>query len=86
MLATGGSASKAIDILKERGVPEDAIIFVNLVASRYGLQTVLDQFPGLRIVTAAVDDDLTASKYVRSRRDLRGRMLTRWQPHCSGIG
>lgn len=62
MLATGGSASKAISILKEAGVPEEEIIFVNVVASQYGINKVLDQFPKLRIVTAAVDSDMTASK------------------------
>ncbi|EFX04170.1 uracil phosphoribosyltransferase [Grosmannia clavigera kw1407] len=62
MLATGGSAAKAISILEEAGVPEEEIIFVNVVASQYGIRKVLEQFPRLRIVTAAVDDDLTASK------------------------
>lgn len=30
-LATGGSAMKAVEVLMEHGVPEDRIIFVNLV-------------------------------------------------------
>ncbi len=29
--ATGGSAIKAVEVLKEHGVPEERIIFVNLV-------------------------------------------------------
>ncbi|KAG8218205.1 uracil phosphoribosyltransferase-domain-containing protein [Butyriboletus roseoflavus] len=33
MLATGGSAMKAVEILKEHGVPEERIIFINLVAA-----------------------------------------------------
>ncbi|KAH8668834.1 uracil phosphoribosyltransferase-domain-containing protein [Xylariales sp. PMI_506] len=64
MLATGGSASKAIEVLKERGVPESNIIFVNLVASRKGLDIIMKRFPLLRLVTAAVDNDLTASNHI----------------------
>lgn len=64
MLATGGSATKAIEVLKEFGVPEDKVIFVNLVASRKGLNTIMERFPQLKLVTACVDDDLTLSKYV----------------------
>jgi uracil phosphoribosyltransferase len=30
-LATGGSAMKAVEVLKEHNVPEDRIIFINLV-------------------------------------------------------
>lgn len=33
MLATGGSAIRAIEVLKDHGVPESRIIFLNLVAS-----------------------------------------------------
>ncbi|RDW70575.1 uncharacterized protein DSM5745_08086 [Aspergillus mulundensis] len=64
MLATGGSASTAINVLKEKGVREEDIIFVNLVASRHGLETVMEAFPGLRLVTAAVDGDLTGSNHI----------------------
>jgi len=31
VLATGGSAIKAVEVLKESGVPEEKIIFINLV-------------------------------------------------------
>jgi uracil phosphoribosyltransferase len=62
MLATGGSASKAIEILQAAGVPEERMIFVNLLASRKGLDLLLSRFPKLRLVTAAVDEELTASK------------------------
>lgn len=32
-LATGGSAIKAVEVLTEHGVPEDRIIFINLVVT-----------------------------------------------------
>ncbi len=58
MLATGGSSCKAIDLIKERGIDEENIIFVNFVASKKGIRVVTERFPRLRIVTAAVDADL----------------------------
>ncbi|KAH7033479.1 uracil phosphoribosyltransferase [Microdochium trichocladiopsis] len=60
MLATGGSAAMAIEKLKTLGgVPEDKIIFVNILASRYGVAKLMTKFPQLRIVTAAIDEELT---------------------------
>ncbi|KAH8680229.1 uracil phosphoribosyltransferase [Ilyonectria robusta] len=64
MLATGGSACMAIDIIKAAGVPEEQIYFINLVASRKGLDTLGSRFPEVRIVTAAVDEELTASNHI----------------------
>ncbi|KAL4763350.1 uracil phosphoribosyltransferase [Aspergillus foveolatus] len=64
MLATGGSAIKAIDVLKEKGVREEDIVFVNLVASKKGLETIMQRFPRLRLVTAAVDEALTVSNHI----------------------
>lgn len=60
MLATGGSACMAIEKLKAiGGVPEEQIIFVNILASRHGVAKLTEKFPKLRIVTAAIDDELT---------------------------
>ncbi|KAL4821981.1 uracil phosphoribosyltransferase-domain-containing protein [Aspergillus spinulosporus] len=64
MLATGGSAMKAIDVLKEKGVREEDIVFVNLVASKKGLETIMQRFPRLRLVTAAVDEALAVSNHI----------------------
>ncbi|KAL4736731.1 uracil phosphoribosyltransferase-domain-containing protein [Aspergillus similis] len=64
MLATGGFAIKAIDVLKDKGVREEDIVFVNLVASRKGLETIMQRFPRLRLVTAAVDEALTVSNHI----------------------
>ncbi|RHZ49391.1 uracil phosphoribosyltransferase [Aspergillus thermomutatus] len=64
MLATGGSLIKAIEILIERGVPEQEIVLVNVVASKQGLERVMGRFPLLRIVTAAVDENLTSKNYI----------------------
>ena len=62
MLATGGSASRAIELLKEAGVNEANIVFVNLIASREGIAKITARFPALKLVSAAIDDDMTPSK------------------------
>ncbi|KNC98451.1 uracil phosphoribosyltransferase [Spizellomyces punctatus DAOM BR117] len=41
MLATGGSANKAIEVLLSHGVSEEQVIFVNLICSPEGIEKVL---------------------------------------------
>ncbi|KAI9841915.1 MAG: Uracil phosphoribosyltransferase, synthesizes UMP from uracil [Sclerophora amabilis] len=62
MFATGGSATMAVDVLKSRGVPEDHILFLNLIASPEGIDTFAQRFPKLRVVTAFVDQGLDEKK------------------------
>ena len=51
----GGSAIMAVDVLKSRGVPEERILFLNLIASPEGIKNFATKFPKLRVVTAFVD-------------------------------
>ncbi|PYI09556.1 PRTase-like protein [Aspergillus sclerotiicarbonarius CBS 121057] len=64
MLATGGSVIKAVENLTSHGVPEESIVLVNVVSSKKGLEVVSGRFPGLKIVSAAVDVELTAQNYI----------------------
>ncbi|KAH6669689.1 uracil phosphoribosyltransferase [Plectosphaerella plurivora] len=64
MVATGGSASMAVEKLMAEGVPEDKIIFANLIASRQGLQVLRSRFPTMHVVTAAIDSEMTASNHI----------------------
>ncbi|KAL8790870.1 MAG: hypothetical protein Q9195_006142 [Heterodermia aff. obscurata] len=64
MFATGGSATMAVDVLKSRGVPEDRILFLNLIASPEGVTNFAKRFPKLRVVTAFVDQGLDAKNYI----------------------
>ncbi|RAK95637.1 uracil phosphoribosyltransferase [Aspergillus ibericus CBS 121593] len=64
MLATGGSVIKAVENLTSNGVPEESIVLVNVVSSKKGLEVVSGRFPGLKIVSAAVDAELTAQNYI----------------------
>lgn len=52
----------AVDILKARGVPEDRILFLNLIASPQGVNDFAKRFPKLRVVTAFVDQGLDNKK------------------------
>jgi len=52
----------AVDVLKARGVPEDRILFLNLIASPEGAKNFAERFPKLRVVTAFVDQGLDDKK------------------------
>ena len=45
----------AVDMLLSRGVPEDRILFLNLIASPEGIDGFAKRFPKLRVVTAFID-------------------------------
>jgi uracil phosphoribosyltransferase len=61
MLATGGSACKAIKVLLDNGVSEENIIFVNVMSSRQGARILRERFPRLTLVIAAIDNELSSS-------------------------
>lgn len=52
----------AVDVLKSRGVPEDRILFLNVLASPQGIQAFASKFPKLRLVTAFIDQGLDEKK------------------------
>ncbi|GAA5987014.1 hypothetical protein JCM10908_000992 [Rhodotorula pacifica] len=64
MLATGGSAIKAVEVLIDHGVPQERIIFLNLVSCPEGLKAMHTAYPQVKVVTAWVDDGLDAHKYI----------------------
>lgn len=72
MLATGGSAIKAVEVLISKGVKEDKIMyiltltvsFVNLVSCPEGLEAFHNAHPTIRIVTGAIDERLDEKKYI----------------------
>ncbi|RKP10578.1 PRTase-like protein [Thamnocephalis sphaerospora] len=64
MLATGGSAIKAIEVLMDNGVPEENILFLNLITCPEGINNLISRFPKIKIITAEVDPGLDANKYI----------------------
>ena len=65
MLATGGSACKAVKCLIEQyAVKEEQIIFLNVVSCPEGLRNMSTQYPRIRVVTSAIDTGLNEHKYI----------------------
>lgn len=62
MLATGGSANAAIDLLKKRGCAQ--IKLMCLIAAPEGVQAVQQAHPDIDIYVAAIDDHLNDHGYI----------------------
>ena len=62
MLATGGSASAAIDFIKKRGGKD--ITFMCLIAAPEGIKVLQDAHPDVDIYIAAKDDKLNEKAYI----------------------
>lgn len=62
MLATGGSAVDAIDLLKDKGVKK--IKFLCIIAAPEGLKLVTKKHPDVKIYCACIDEHLNSNKYI----------------------
>jgi len=70
MLATGGSASAAVTVLKERGCKH--IKLMCLIASPEGIVRVFADHPDVDIYTAARDERLNENGYIIPGLGMRG--------------
>jgi len=59
LIATGGTAVAALNMIQDWGVPIKNVKFLAILASQKGLDNVQSEFPDLEIWTCAVDDKLT---------------------------
>ena len=64
MLATGGSANKAISVLLDHGVVEERILFVNLICTPEGIANILAEHPQVKIITAEIDQGLNEKAFI----------------------
>jgi uracil phosphoribosyltransferase len=64
MLATGGTALAALQVLLDSGVAQERIIFVNLLTVPEGIAAVHERYPLVRIVTSAIDERLNEDAYM----------------------
>jgi uracil phosphoribosyltransferase len=64
MLATGGTALAAIEVLLEKGVAEDRIVFITLLTVPEGITAVCERHPNLNIVTSAIEECLNENAYM----------------------
>lgn len=62
MLATGGSASAAIQMLKDAGATD--LRMICLVAAPEGVERLQRDHPGIKIYAAALDDHLNEQGYI----------------------
>lgn len=62
MLATGGSATAAIQFLKEKGA--NHIKLMNLIAAPEGIEAVTEAHPDIEIYVAGVDEKLDENAYI----------------------
>ena len=62
MLATGGSAAQALDLIKEAGGRNPR--FLCVVAAPEGVRVVEERHPEVRIYTAALDEGLNDRAYI----------------------
>lgn len=62
MLATGGSASQAIALIKAR--KPSRVVMVSIVSAPEGVQKLADDHPDVPVYTAAVDDELNDRKFI----------------------
>lgn len=64
MLATGNSASHAVDVLNKHGVTDENIRFMALVAAPEGVARFAADHPRVQIFTAALDRQLNDHAYI----------------------
>lgn len=64
MLATGGSACLAVDILVEKGYRPENIYFTGVIAAQEGFDILAKMIPVAHITVAVIDPDLNDKKYI----------------------
>ncbi len=62
MLATGGSATAALEALQAWGVP--SLKLLSIIASQDGIRAVTSKFPDVQIYVCAIDPELNSRKYI----------------------
>lgn len=62
MLATGGSAVEAVEIMKSRGAKN--ICFICMIASKEGIKRLASAHPDMPVYVGAVDEKLNSHGYI----------------------
>ena len=64
MLATGGSACLAVELLVDEGYAPESIYFTGVVAAREGFERLAEVIPRPNITVVAIDPELNDKKYI----------------------
>ncbi len=62
MLATGGSAATAIEVLKRWGIR--SIRLLSVIAARDGIEAITTKYPDVSVYVCAVDSELNSRKFI----------------------
>ena len=63
MLATGSTVLKILELIKAKGVPK-MIFVVSVMASRYGVERVLNSEYPVKLYTVEIDEELNDNGYI----------------------
>jgi uridine kinase len=61
VLGTGNTALRAVKVLLDKGVREERIMLLTLIASRHGIQEVMTKRPDIKIITSEIDRDIDSN-------------------------
>lgn len=64
MLATGNSLIEAIKLYADKNIPVKNIKVVCIIAAPEGINNIIEKFPEVEIITAAVDSHLNEKGYI----------------------
>ncbi|MFG1699564.1 uracil phosphoribosyltransferase [Nonomuraea sp. NPDC049309] len=64
MLATGGSANAAIDVLLKAGVREERIVLIDFIAAPEGIRAVSEAHPHVKLVVSSIEERLNERAYM----------------------
>ena len=64
MLATGGSIMMAMKEITSRGIQPDLVRIISVVAAPPALRQLSENYPGLEIYTAIIDEGLNSKGYI----------------------
>lgn len=64
LLATGGSALAVINILVNKGIKSEDIVFLNIISCEIGLNAIFKEYPHIKVITASIDPVLMPNKYI----------------------
>lgn len=64
MLATGNSLSEAIKLYLGKGIPEENITAICIIAAPEGVNSICEHFPKVKIIAASLDKGLNEKGYI----------------------
>lgn len=64
MLATGNSLIEAVKLYSDKNIPLENIKIISIISAPEGLSNIQKVFPGIEIITAAIDSHLNEHGYI----------------------